>query len=155
MATSQDIQLDRDIQTRIAVAEEARLRADGKGAFSVTYKFIAKDYGADSTEVIAPPPGLRGEIKELNLYDVSEIFNLTTAPLAANVIVGTAADPDAYATSAVFGTLAQDAAESFALTDGITTVLPVDTDILVSFNASDNGTPTGIASTSLTINYFV
>ena len=57
MATSQDIQLDRDIQTRIAVAEEARLRADGKGAFSVTYKFIAKDYGADSTEVIAPPAG--------------------------------------------------------------------------------------------------
>lgn len=153
MADSLDIQIDRAIQDRIATAQEARLRADGEGAFSVTYKFIAKDYGADSTEVIAPPPGLRGEIKELNLYDVSEIFNLTT--VAANVLVGTAADTDAYATSAVFGTLAQDAAESFALTDGITTVLPIDTDILVSFNASDNGTPTGIASTSLTINYFV
>ncbi len=153
MSTSQDIQLDRDIATRIAVAQELRLRAQGKGAFSVTYKFIAKDYGVDSTEVIAPPPGLRGVIRDLNLYDVSEIFNTTAAP--ANVSVGISGAVAVYATFANFGTLAANAGEDFALTLGATAILPADTDILVTFNASDNGTPTGIASTALTINYFL
>ena len=153
MGNSVDIQLDRAIQERIATAQEARLRDDGKGAFSVTYKFTATDFGTSTSSLIAPPAGLRGEIKELNLYDVTEIFNEVAT--GATVLVGTAADTNKYATSAEFGTLAQDAAESFALTDGVTTVLPADTDILVSFIMSDHGTSTGIASVALTINFIV
>lgn len=153
MSTSVDIQLDRDIQDRIAVAEEARLRADGKGAFSVTYKFVARDFGTTTVELVAPPAGLRGEIKDLNLYDVSEVFNKTSVGAVVNI--GTAADPDAYAISANLEVLAQDAAEDFALTDGVTTVLPADTDFQVQFVMSDHATSTGIASVSLTINYFL
>jgi len=156
MGDSVDIQLDRAIQERIAVGQEARLRDDGAGAFSVTYKFGTSsyiDFGASNTALIAPPAGLRGELKELNIYDVTETFNEVAA--GATVLVGTAADTDKYATSASIGTLASDAADTFALTDGVTTVLPADADILVSFIQSDHGTPAGRASVSLTINYFV
>ncbi len=156
--SSLDIQLERAIATRIAVAQEARLRDDGRGAFSVTYKFGTStfiDFGSDTTEVIAPPPGLRGELKDLNLYNVTETFNTTS--IAAGITIGIAGTGNAaiYASSALFGTLATDAAEDFALTLGATVILPADTDILVSFNASNNGTPAGRASVALTINFFV
>lgn len=165
MSTSVDIQLDRDIATRIAVAQELRLRSEGKGAFSVTYVFgdsgsTTIDFGAAGSDVIAPPPGLRGALKDLSVYDVTETFNdEASTPLGAHVLVGIASDTNAYGTfpnaAAGFVELAANAAEDFALTIGVTAILPADTDILVSYIASNHATPAGRATIALTINYFV
>jgi len=158
MSDSVDIQLDRAIQERIATAQEARLRSDGQGAFSVSFTFGTKaapiDFGASLTQVIAPPAGLRGEIKSIDVYDCSETFNKDTGD-GAVILVGTAADTNKYGTSAVLGTLASGAGTNLAVTDGVTTVLPADADILVSFIQSDHGTPAGKAVVTLTINFFV
>lgn len=157
MSTSLDIQIDRAIATRIAVAQEARLRDDGKGAFSVSYTFGTKaapiDFGTSTTSVIAVPASRRGELKSLDVYDVSEIFNQTS--VGAKVLIGISSDTDKYATSASLGTLAQAAGTNLVLTDGILTLLPADTDILVSFIMSDHGTSTGKGVVTLTINFFV
>jgi len=164
MSTSVDIQLDRAIQDRIATAQEARTRDDGRGAFSITYKFgnaAAIDFGASNTSVIAPPAGLRGRIVSCDVYDVTELFNDLAGAGAqgAHVLVGTAADTNKYASipnaTTGFVELAADAGANFAITDGVTTVLPADTDILVSFIQSNHAAPAGKASVSLTINFFV
>lgn len=164
MSTSVDIELDRAIATRIAVAQERRLRVDGKGSFSVTYTFGDStnfiDFGAASSNEVAPPAGVRGELKDLNVYDVTETFDDDgSTPLGAHVLVGTAADTNAYGTfpnaAAGFVELASAAAEDFAVTLGVTAILPADTDFLVSFVPSNGAGPAGRAVVSLTINYFV
>ena len=164
MSTSVDIQLDRAIAERIAVAQELLLRAEGKGAISVSYTFGTKaapiDFGASLTHVIAPPAGLRGAIKSLDVYDVTETFNdLAVTPLGAHVLVGISSDTNKYATipnaAAGFVELASAAGENFSITDGVTTILPADTDILVSFIQSNHATPAGKAVVTLTINFFV
>ena len=164
MSTSVDIELDRAIATRIAVAEELKLRSDGKGAFSITYTFGTKaapiDFGTDTSDVIAPPGGFRGVIKSLDIYDVTETFNdLASTPIGAHVLVGISGDTNAYASipneAAGFVELASAAAENFAITVGVTAILPADTDILVSYIASNHATPAGQAVVGLTINFFV
>ncbi len=165
MATSVDIQLDRAIAERIAVAQELLLRSDGKGAFSVSYTFGTKaapvDFGASNTDLIAPPAGLRGVIKSLDVYDVTETFNDLDGGGArgAHVLVGISSDTDLYATipNAVAGfvELAAAAGANFAPTDGSTTILPADTDILVSFIQSNHAAPAGKGVVTLTINFFV
>ena len=160
MSDSVDIQLDRAIAERIAVAQELRLRSDGKGAFSVSYTFGTEaapiDFGADGSDLIAPPAGLRGELKSVDIYNVSETFNdLAVGPVGAAVLIGVAADTDAYGTSADFVELAASAGLNAAITAGVTTVLPADTDILVSYRASNHATPAGKAVVTLTINFFV
>ena len=164
MSTSVDIQLDRAIAERIAVAQELLLRSDGKGAISVSFTFGTKaapiDFGASLTHVIAPPAGLRGAIKSLDVYDVTETFNdAASSPQGAHVLVGISSDTDLYASipnaTTGFVELASGAGENFAITAGATTVLPADTDILVSFIQSNHGTPAGKGVVTLTINFFV
>lgn len=158
MGDSLDIQIDRAIQERIATAEELRLRSDGKGAFSVSYTFGTKavpiDFGASGSDLIAPPAGLRGAIKSIDVYDCTETFNKDTGD-GAVILIGTAADTNKFGTSAALGTLASAAGVNLAVTDGVTPVLPADADILVSFIQSDHGTPAGKAVVTVTINFFV
>ena len=122
--------------------------------FDVTYVFPAKDFGAGSnwTEVIESPPGFRGKVRAVTMYDVTEIFNAPTTP--AYVYVGISGDTDAFCTSASLGTLAATAADSPALTDGATNIIQQNTTIHVTGVAVTGTSPTGIATVAVTIQYF-
>ena len=122
--------------------------------FSVTYVLPAKDFGAGAnwTEVIESPPGFRGKVRAVTMYDVTEIFNAPTTP--AYVYVGVSGDTDAFCTSASLGTLAVDASDSPALTDGATHIIQPNTTIHVTGVAVTGTSPTGIATTAVTIQYF-
>lgn len=153
---------ERDIQTRIAVASEAMQAAleaanteDGAGAFSVTYVFPAVDLSAGNVvEDIQGPPGLRGLVKAISVYNVTVTFNAVTT--AARIDVGIqAGDTDAYVISAGLGTLAADAALTPVLTAGVVGTLPIGEDALVTFVAPTGGTPAGTATFAITINYFL
>jgi len=71
--------------------------------FDITYVFPAKDFGAAAnwTEVIESPPGFRGVVRAITMYDVTEIFNEPTTP--AYVYVGLSGDIDAFVLSASLG----------------------------------------------------
>jgi len=122
--------------------------------FDVTYVFPAKDFGAESdwTEVIESPPGFRGMVRAITMYDVTEVFNAPTT--ASYVYVGISGDTDAFCTSASLGTLAADASDSPVLTDGATKYIPANTTIHVTGINATGTTPTGIATTAVTIQYF-
>ena len=122
--------------------------------FDVTYVLPAKDFGAGAnwTEVIESPPGFYGRVRAITMYDVTEIFNEPTTP--AYVYVGITGDTDAFCTSASLGTLAADASDSPVLTDGATHTIPPNTTIHVTGVAVTGTTPTGIATTAVTIQYF-
>jgi hypothetical protein len=120
--------------------------------FNVTYVLPTTDYGAGFTEVIESPPGFRGVVRAVSLYNVTELFTAVTTP--AYCYVGINGDTDAFVTSAGLGTLAVDAADSPALTDGATHIIQPNTTIHVTGVAPTGGTPAGIATTAVTIQYF-
>jgi hypothetical protein len=146
--------LDRiaDAQEAIQTAVES---ADGAGAFSVTYTFPLIDLDSgDVTADIQGPPGLRGLVKEINVYNVTEIF--TDVTTEARVDVGIqGGDDNAYAISSDLGTLAAAAAIALTVTPGVVATIPAAEDILITFVAATGGTPTGIATFSVTINWFI
>jgi len=122
--------------------------------FDVTYVFPTKDFGAESdwTEVIESPPGFRGQVRAITLYDVTEVFNAPTT--ASYVYVGLSGDTDAFCTSASLGTLAADASDSPALTHGATRYIQANATIHVTGINATGTTPTGIATVAVTIQYF-
>lgn len=120
--------------------------------FSVTYVLPLTDYGAGFTEVIETPPGFRGIVRAISLYNVTELFTAVTTP--AYCYVGISGDTDAFCTSASLGTLAVDAADSPALTKGATHVIQPNTTVHVTGVAPTGGTPAGIATTAVTIQFF-
>ena len=124
-----------------------------KVPFAVTYVFEAQDFGAgDWTQLIETPPGYYGFLKTIDLYNVTEIFSTTTTE--AKVNVGTAGDADAYGSSPDLGALAVDAADSPTITYGVTQIIPANSSVQVQGIAPTGGTPTGIATTAVTIIYF-
>ena len=110
------------------------------------------DYGAGFTEVIETPAGFRGVVKAITLYNVIELFTAVTTP--AYCYVGISGDTDAFAMSAGLGTLAVDAADCPALTKGATYIIPAGTTVHVTGVAPTGGTPAGIATTGVTIQFF-
>ena len=130
------------------------VRALEDAPFSVTYVFPAKDFaaGANWTEVIESPPGFRGKVRAITLYDVTEIFNEPTTP--AYVYVGLSGDIDAFCTSASLGALATTASDSPALTDGATHIIQPNATIHVTGVGNTGAGLTGIAATAVTIQYF-
>jgi hypothetical protein len=121
--------------------------------FCVTYVLPSTDYGAGFTEVIETPPGFRGKVRSIDLYNVTELFTAVTTP--AYCYVGISGDTDAFCTSASLGTLAVDAADSPLLADGATHIIPANTTVHVTGVAPTGGTPAGIATTAVTILYFL
>ena len=83
---------------------------------------------------------------------VTEIFNAPTTP--AYVYVGISGDIDAYALSASLGTLATTESDSPALTHGTTRYIPPNTTIHVTGVGNTGAGLTGIATTTVTIQYF-
>ena len=122
--------------------------------FVVTYTFPAKDFGAAAnwTEVLESPVGFRGKVRDITLYDVTEVFNEPTTP--AYVYVGISGDIDAFVTSASLGALAVDASDSPVLTDGATHIIQPNTTIHVTGVGVTGTLPTGIATVAVTIQYF-
>lgn len=151
----------KDLFDRLAIAQEAiqvsqaTVASASGAAFSVTYTFPLIDLDSgDVVRDIQGPAGLRGTVQEVNLYDVSELFtdDTTEARLDIGIQGG---DDNAYAISDDVGTLAADAGLSLALTAGVVGTIPAGEDLLLTFVAPTGGTPEGIATWSVTINWFV
>lgn len=134
------------------VTTPGQLRDLEDAPYDVTYIFPGKDYGANWTEVIESPPGFRGKVRAITLWDVTETFNAVTTP--ANVLVGISGDTDAFVIGASLGLLASAASDSPALTDGATHIIQANTTIHVTGVAATGGTPAGIGTTAVTIQYF-
>ncbi len=153
MALTTDILLERAIQERIVTALETQPAEEGGNSFTITYVFPAVDFGAGWTEDIQGP-ALRGIVKDINIYDVTEAFVGTTSigPVQVGIQGG---DANAYAESEEPTTLATDAAASLEFRAGVIGTIPVDEDILVTGPINVGGAITGIATVSITIKYFV
>jgi len=137
----------------VGAVHPIHLRELEDAPFDITYIFPLKDFGAATwTEVIESPPGFRGKVRAITVYDVTEIFNADTTP--ANVQVGISGDTDAFAIGASLGLLGVAASDSSALTDGATHIIEPSTTIHVTGIAPTGGTETGIATTAVTIQYF-
>jgi hypothetical protein len=153
----------RALMERVATAQEAIQAAQeveaGAGAFAVTYVFPAKDFGAGNwTEDIQGPPGLRGLVKAISAYDITEAFNgsVTESRVEVGIQGG---DADAYVISDDFVEGAGTAiAAGFtpALTAGVVGTIPAAEDLIVTgYAPNDSGANEGIATIAVTISYFV
>ena len=120
--------------------------------FSVTYVLPSTDYGAGFTEVIETPPGFRGVVRNVSLYNVTEQFTAVTTP--AYCYVGISGDTDAFVTSASLGVLDVDEADNPVLSDGATKYIQPNTTVHVTGVAPTGGTAAGICTTAVTIQFF-
>lgn len=121
------------------------------------YVFPNIDFGAgDSAQSIQGPKGKAGRLVDIH-YSATETFNSVTTD--AHTQVGTAADPDAFA-KFIQGDLA--ATDSVCGSDGVTDtdwlidpVIPADTQVEVTFTAPTGGTPAGIATVTVWIDWAI
>jgi hypothetical protein len=119
------------------------------------YVFPAVDYGAgDSAHSFRGPKGKKGRLVDIHL-SATEAFNSTTTDGYTDI--GTAADTNAYA-HFVQGDLA--ATDSVCGTDGVTDTdwlidanIPADTQVEVTCVAPTGGTPTGIATVTVVVDW--
>jgi hypothetical protein len=141
-------------QEAIQVAQETVAAASG-AAFSVTYTFPLIDLdGGDVVRDIQGPAGLRGTVQEVNIFDCSETFTVVTTDARLDIGIQ-GGDDNAYAITDDVGALAADAAISLPLTAGVVGTIPAAEDLLLTFVAPTGGTPEGIATWAVTINWFV
>lgn len=120
-----------------------------------TYVFPNVDFGAgDSAQSFQGPKGKAGRLIDIHL-SATETFNSVTTD--GHTQIGTAADPDAFA-DFVQGDLA--ATDSVCGTDGSTdtdwlieAAIPADTQVEMTFIAPTGGTPTGIATVTVTVEW--
>lgn len=104
-----------------------------------SYSYGIHDFGAAADEVLSlkGPTGKTGRLVDIQV-SATEIF--TTG---GDILIGTAADPNAYAELAI-GTLADTDTITAQETSGaiIDETIPADTQVEVTFNQT-GGTPTG------------
>jgi hypothetical protein len=120
--------------------------------FDITYVLPAVDFATTKTEVIETPAGFRGVVKAITVYNVTTQFTAVTTP--AYVYVGITGDTDAYVTSASLGTLDADEADCPALTRGATYIIPAGQTVDVTGVAPTGGSPAGVATIGVTIQFF-
>jgi len=119
------------------------------------YVFPTVDFGAGSTShSFQGPKGKAGRLVCIHL-SASETFTNTTTE--ANIMVGTAADTDAYALMNLGTTAATD---SVASDDGVTDTdaiisasIPADTQVEVTCTAPTGGTPAGIGTVTVIVDW--
>lgn len=120
-----------------------------------SYVFPNVDYGAgDSVQYFRGPKGKTGTLVDIHVSPTEAFNSVTTDGYTA---VGTASDADAYALF-VQGDLAVTAAAcgTDMTTDPdwlISASIPADTQVKVSFIAPTGGTPTGIATTTIVVDW--
>jgi hypothetical protein len=120
-----------------------------------SYVFPNVDFGAgDSAQSFQGPKGKAGRLIDIHL-SATETFNSVTTD--ANTQIGTAADPNAYALF-MQGDLA--ATDSVSGQDGVTDTdwliaadIPADTQVEVTFTAPTGGTPAGIATVTVWVDW--
>lgn len=120
-----------------------------------SYVFPNVDFGAgDSAQSFQGPKGKAGRLIDIH-YSVTETFNSVTTD--AYTEIGTAADPNAYA-HFVQGDAA--ATDSVSGQDGVTDTdwlidadIPADTQVEMTFVAPTGGTPAGIATVTVWVDW--
>lgn len=123
----------------------------------VTYTWSAHDFGAaGATNEVRGPAGMRGVVRDILLTDVTETFTSTTT--SGRVQVGTVADPDAYASLDCLTTAAAATASAGAATETATnfvgsTIIDADSLVQVKFVSPTGGTPAGIATVIVIIDW--
>ena len=120
----------------------------------VTYKFASHDFGAGAgaTSFKAPAGYTAGRLIDVGLMDITETFTNTTTP--AYVRVGTASDADAYAQLDCGVAAATDCYNTKNDTDAIIDADLDGSQIEVTFVAPTGGTPAGIASAFVVVEWF-
>lgn len=105
------------------------------------------------------PKGLKGRLVDIIVSDVTEIFNEDTTEVFLQV--GTTGDPDKYAKAGLGVTattdtyrLTQDDDLSDPLTGIFDADLPADTQIEILTIQNTGGTPTGIASAYVVVDWY-
>jgi len=119
---------------------------------TITYSFGEFDFGNGSESLsVKGLSGKRGVLKDI-CVSASETFTADTTP--AYVEVGTASDPDAFAKLSI-ATTADTNAITASETSGaiIDSIIPVDTQVEVTFVAPTGGTPAGKGYVSITIDW--
>jgi len=121
---------------------------------TVTYKFASHDFGAGAgaTSFKAPSGFTMGRIVDVGLMDITETFTNTTTP--AYVRVGTASDADAYAQLDCGTAAATDCYNTQNDTDAIIEPDITNAQVEVAFIAPTGGTPAGIASAFVVVDWF-
>ena len=121
---------------------------------SITYWYPSHDFGAGAGAVsFQGPSGMTGKLKDI-VVNATETFNAVTTP--AYVRIGTGSDADAYA-EANLGTTAatdmfvatQDDTDAIILSD-----IPADTQVEVAFVAPTGGTPAGIGTVGIVVDWY-
>lgn len=120
---------------------------------TIGYPYTDQDFGAGNISTsFKGPSGMVGRLREITVI-ASETFNAVTTQ--GYVRVGTGGDADAYAELDMGATAATDtivaSARSGAL---IAQDLPADTQVEVAFVAPTGGTPAGIATVIITVDWF-
>jgi hypothetical protein len=119
------------------------------------YVFPNVDFGAgDSAQSLQGPKGKEGRLIDIH-YSATETFNSVTTD--AYTEIGTAADTNAFA-HFMQGDLA--ATDSVCGSDGVTDpdwlidpVIPADTQVEVTMVAPTGGTPAGIATVTVIVDW--
>ena len=130
---------------------------DSEQSFAVTYTIPGLDFGtANGAFEINGPPGKVGQVVDIRAHTVTETFACDTTP--GNIIIGTAADPNAYVASVADGipdgfAAGTDDVQMGVITPGVSGgLVAADTAIDVTpVVGVDAGAEAGICSVSITI----
>lgn len=126
---------------------------------TIPYQWAAHDFGAGgATLEIRGPAGKRGILKDIILFDITETFtNVTTS---GYVRVGDGSDADIYGELDCLAYSAGSTASAKAATETATNAIngdqtiPADSTVTIMFGAPTGGTPAGIASVQVVIDWF-
>lgn len=128
-------------------------------AQTIMYQWTAHDFGAGAaTNEIRGPSGKRGILKDIILFDVTETFTDTTT--SGYVQVGDGSDDDLYGELDCLTTAAAATASAAAATETSTNAIygdqtiSADATVTVKFVSPTGGTPAGIASVGVIIDWF-
>jgi hypothetical protein len=122
------------------------------------YQIEANDFGggSDTTQVVSGPSGMKGIVRHVHIYDVTETFVGTTT--GGQVLVGKSGDPNAYFESdhTQLQGSSPAVAESLMLNDTLTgyNEIPADTPVHITCVAAVGGSVTGIASVDVAIDWY-
>ena len=120
----------------------------------VTFQFGSHDFGAGAGALsFKLPKGKVGRLVDVGVTNITETFTATTTP--AYFRVGTGADADAYAELNMSTAAATDTWNTVDDTNAIiSSTLPADTQIEVTMVAPTGGTPAGIGTPYVVVEFY-
>lgn len=125
-----------------------------------TYTFPVADAGAGTvTMKITGPKGKSGKVQDYGLHSITEAFTATTT--GSVMSVGKSGTLAAYGANLAVGTAAIGATKSMRntilslgdLNEYVPAQIPADTEVLFTITAPTGGTPAGIGTPFLTIDW--